>query len=207
MAHGRRLLLYFYTVVSLSSTVVIINPASAWIQYWSANRASILMFTVVNTAVTTASEFASRTLYPSLTGHHNQGFFVQGPMGQRKIHQQSIVSILMTLFASLLGGPVYFMKKRKSRFLFFILFGTFNSFISQGISSFLRDGILTIFLARLAFDFFYNGSIKFFLFEYTRPTLLRFRESYLKVGAVRVTQDFLTTLFRVVMLSLIGLKG
>lgn len=205
--HGRRLLLYFYTVVSMSSTAVLINPASAWMQYWSANRVSILMFTVVNTAVTTASEVASRTIYPAITGHEHQGFFVQSQPGQKKIHQQSLVSILMTLFASLLGGPVYFMKRRKSRFLFFILFGIFNSLISQGISSFLRDGIVAIFLARLAFDFFYNGSLKFILFEYTRPVLLKFRNSYVKVGAVRVTQDFLTTFFRVVMLNLIGLRG
>lgn len=204
---GRRLLLYFYTVVSMSSTAIIINPASAWMQYWSANRVSILMFTVVNTAVTTASEVTSRTIYPAMTGQEHQGFFVQSQPGQKKIHQQSLVSIFMTLFASLLGGPVYFMKRRKSRFLFFILFGTFNSLISQGLSSFLRDGIVAVFLARLAFDFFYNGSLKFLLFEYTRPVLLRFRNSYMKVGAVRVTQDFLTTFLRVVMLNLIGLRG
>ena len=148
---GRRLLLYFYTIVSMSSTAVIVNPTSAWIQYWSANRVSILMFTVVNTAVTTASEVASRTIYPAITGHEHQGFFVKSPQGQKKIHQQSLVSIMMTIFASLLGGPVYFMKRRKCRFLFFILFGTFNSLISQGLTSFLRDGFVAIILTRLAF--------------------------------------------------------
>ena len=207
VARGRRLLLLFYTAVSLSSTAIVINPASAWIQYWSANRASILMFTFVNTAVTTASEVASRTLYPAVTGRHQESFFIQNELGQKKIHHQSIVSIFMTVFASLLGGPVYFIKRPKSRFLFFILFGTFNSFISQSLSSFLHNGAVTILLARLGFDFFYNGTIKFILFEFTRPALLKFRDSYLKIGAVRVTQDFLTTLFRVVILSLIGLKG
>jgi hypothetical protein len=207
VARGQRLLLLFYTFVSLSSTAVIVNPAAAWMRYWAANRASIVLFTVVNTAVTTASEVGSRTIYPAITGHAHEGFIVTDALGNKNIHQQALISIMMTVFASLLGGPVYFIKRRWSRFLFFVLFGTFNSFISQGLTSVLRDGAISILTARLAFDFFYNGTIKFYLFEYTRPTLLRFRESALKIGAVRVTQDFLTTFFRVAMLSLIGLKG
>ena len=207
VARGQRLLLLFYTFVSLTSTTVLVNPASAWIRYWAANRVSILMFTAVNTAVTTASEIGSRTIYPAITGHEQQTFIVTDSTGHQKVHQQSLVSIFMTLIASLLGGPVYFIKKRRSRFLFFILFGTFNSFVSQGLSSVLRDGVITVIFARLAYDFFYNGTVKFYLFEYTRPALLRFRNSYAKIGAIRVTQDFLTTFFRVAMLSLIGLKG
>ena len=203
----RRLLLFFYTVVNVSSTAVIVNPSAAWFQYWITNRASILTFTAVNTAVTVGSEVASRTIFPAVTGHTNEGFIVENGQGSKRIHQQSIVSILMTLFASLLGGPVYFMKRKRSRFIFFVLFGSLNSGLSQGLSFWLRDGFVMVQTARLGFDFCYNGSIKFLMFEYTRPVLLRFRTSYLKIGAVRVTQDFLTTFFRVVMLNLIGLKG
>ncbi len=207
VARGQRLLVLFYTFVSLSSTAVIINPAAAWMRYWAANRVSIVMFTAVNTAVTTASELGSRTIYPAITGQHHEGFFVSDSMGNTKVHQQSLISIVMTIIASLLGGPVYFIKRRRSRFLFFVMFGLFNSFLAQSLTSAVRDGIASIILARLAFDFFYNGTVKFFLFEYTRPALLRYRESFLKIGAVRVTQDFLTTFLRVAMLSLIGLKG
>jgi hypothetical protein len=205
--HVRRLLLFFYTAVNLSSTVVIVNPATAWFQYWLTNRNSILMFTAVNTAVATGSEITSRTIFPLVTGVENQGFFVNNQAGDMRIHQQAVVSIIMTIFASLLGGPVYFMRRKQSRFVFFILFGTANSIVSQSLSFFLRDGVFVFQTARLGFDFFYNGSIKFLLFEFTRPVLLRLRQSYIKIGAVRVTQDFLTTFFRVVMLNLIGLKG
>jgi hypothetical protein len=207
VAEGRRIFLLIYASLAMSSSVLFVGPTSAWLEYWAANRASIVMFTAVNTAVTSLSEIGSRTILPAITGHTNESFFVQNPAGVRSIHRQSLINIFMTLFASLLGGPVYFIKRRRSRFLFFFLFGCFNSVLSQGLSSFLRDGIMSIVITRLAFDFFYNGSVKFYMFEYTRPFLLRFRRSYLHVGGIRVTQDFVTTFFRVSMLMLLGLKG
>jgi hypothetical protein len=207
VAEGRRLFLLIYASIAMSSSVMFVGPTTAWLEYWSANRASIVMFAAVNTAVTGLSEVGSRTILPAITGNTNESFFLQNSAGVRSIHRQSLINIFMTLFASLLGGPVYFIKRRRSRFLFFVAFGCFNSVLSQSLSSFLRDGMMTIVITRLMFDFVYNGSVKFYMFEYARPFLLRFSRSYLHVGGIRVTQDFVTTFFRVSVLMFLGLKG
>src|SRR3989338_4661820 len=109
----------------------------------------------------------ARVLWPILTGQEEHGFLIQSETGETRIHSQSLINIFMTLFASLLGGPVYFLRRTSHRFLFFIAFGTFNSILSQSLVTIFRDGVVMLASTRLLFDFFYNGSVKFLLFETT----------------------------------------
>lgn len=192
-------------VSSLQSPVA--RPVIAWAEHWVANRSSILMFTAANTAITAASEAGARTLWPVFTGEKEHGFFVSNEEGDWRIHSQSMISIIMTLFASLIGGPVYFLRLRVHRFLFFATFGVFNSMLSQSLVSLARDGIVMLIAQRLWFDLVYNGTFKFFLFEATRRHILKRRRCFISVATIRGTQDILTTSFRVAMLNLIGLKG
>lgn len=162
---------------------------------------------MINTTITGMSEIGSRTVVSTITGTYNEGFFVKTTTGEQRIHRQSLVNIVMTLLASLLGGPVYFISTRLNRFLFFITFGVFNSVLAQSMSSFFIEGVMLIIGRRLMFDFFYNASFKFLLFEYVRPFLLRHRTSPVKVIGFRIGQDFFTTCFRVVILNILKLSG
>lgn len=185
-------------------------PVAAWSHYWATHRGSILMLTAVNTSITVSSEAGARFLWPVFTGEHEHNFFVKTESGATTIHRQSLINILMTFFASLVGGPVYFIRRGANRFFFFLSFGMVNSVLSQGLAAFLRDGLISLALHRLYFDFFYNGTVKFFMFELSRQPILNRRRSIRGVGAVtaiRSVQDFLTTAFRVAMLNLFGLKG
>jgi hypothetical protein len=167
----------------------------------------IVSLTLVNTAITTASEVGSRTIISGLNGAYDSSFIVKGPDGLQHVHRQSLINILMTILASLLGGPIYFITRRHHRFLFFISFGVFNSILAQSLSSIFIDGLLLIVRRRLVFDFIYNASIKFILFEYVRPYLLKHRASPGLILGFRITQDFLTTSIRVVILNILKLSG
>ncbi len=188
----------------------LLAPIAAWSNYWVTHRASIMMLTVVNTSITISSEAGARFLWPVVTGEHEHNFFVQTESGATTIHRQSLINIFMTFFASLVGGPVYFIRRGANRFLFFLSFGMVNSMLSQSLVTFVRDGFVSFALHRLWFDFFYNGTVKFFMFELSRRPILNRRKSIRGVGtvtAIRSVQDFLTTAFRVAMLNLFGLKG
>lgn len=201
----------YWTMLLMSLALQLSQPVSnsvlAWSNYWWTNRSAIVLFTAVNTTITTLSEAGTRELWPLVTGQHEHGFFVANEYGSIRIHTQSLISIIMTFFASLLGGPVYFIRGGRYRFLFFLGFGTCNSLLSQGIVSFYREGLVRFAAKRFYFDFLYNGTVKFFLFETSRKPILKRRRSFVGVAWVRSVQDFLTTSFRVVILNLLGLKG
>jgi hypothetical protein len=201
----------YWTMLLMSVALQLSQPVSSsvlsWSNYWWSNRSAIVLFTAVNTTITTVSEAGTRELWPLLTGQQEHGFFVSNEQGATRIHTQSLISIIMTFFASLLGGPVYFIRSGRYRFLFFLGFGTCNSLLSQGVVSFFRDGVMHFAAKRFYFDFLYNGTLKFILFETSRRPILKRRRSFVGVATVRSVQDFFTTAFRVIMLNLIGLKG
>lgn len=207
LAHGRKLASLFFTVILLRLYPVVTTPVVKWFGYWTTHRSMILSLTVVNTAITSASELSSRSIVSTLTGAPEGKFVVKTPDGKQRVHRQSIINILMTILASLLGGPIYFISRRHQRFIFFISFGVFSSLLAQTMSSLFIDGILLIVRRRLVFDFFYNASIKFILFEYVRPYLLKHRTSPALVVGFRISQDFLTTCFRVIILNILKLSG
>jgi hypothetical protein len=205
-AFGRVWILFTWSLVA-SVQAPMARPVIAWAEHWAENRSSILMLTAANTAITAASEAAARTVWPLITGEKEHGFLVGHETGETRVNSQSMISIIMTLFASLIGGPVYFLRKRGHRFLFFAGFGVVNSILSQSLVSFARDGMILLIVGRLWFDLVYNGSFKFVLFEMTRRHILKRRKCFISVASIRGTQDILTTCFRVAMLNLIGLKG
>lgn len=207
LLQGRRLFVTLYTLLSIGGYRYIVSPQITWINHWWENRSSIVMFAAVNTSITTLSEMGSRLITVSVTHQKDQGFFITDERGERHIHRQSVINIFMTLVASLLGGPVYFLVTRRKRFMFFIAFGAFNSLLSQSLSFILRGEAVRWMSKRLLFDLAYNASIKYHMFEFMRPVLLRYRGHIGKVWIIRVTQDFLTTLARVLVLGLLGLKG
>lgn len=206
-AQGRRLFSIFFTIFVVRVFPVVTTPMVRWCGYWATHRSMILSLTVVNTAITTASEVGSRTIVASVTGAKESAFVVKTPDGAQRVHRQSLINILMTILASLLGGPIYFISSRHQRFLFFISFGIFNSVLAQSLSSIFIDGFLLIVGRRLIFDFCYNASIKFVLFEYVRPYLLKHRASPTLILGFRITQDFMTTCIRVIILNILKLSG
>ncbi|MGE0171889.1 MAG: hypothetical protein AB7T49_03855 [Oligoflexales bacterium] len=166
------------------------------------------MLGLINTMITTGNEYVLRTVMAPLTSEHSSyAFFVTDQLGSLHINRQSLTNILMTAFASIFGGPVYFMTSARNRILFFLAFGFFNSYISQCISSIVRDGTMSIAYQRLMFDLAYMATFKVLIFELGRRPILKARGSFYRVGTVRVGQDFCTTAFKVLTLNILGLKG
>jgi hypothetical protein len=204
VASSKRFVLILYSIIALGQAAIT-SPVAMWASSWWVNRSSILLLTGVNAGITAMSEFASRSILADDRKNPDQKFFVtHAATGQTTIHKQSIVNIIMTLVASLLGGPVYFIRRRWPRFMFFITFGAMNSALSQLVAHLIQDGRLGMTLGRFVFDLCYNTTIKFGMFEFARPAILKFRKSVMGIGVVRVTQDFLTTLCRVGMLNWFG---
>jgi hypothetical protein len=201
----------FSTIVGVPTKFLALfmrQSARKWSLYWWINRRSILMLAVINTLITTGNEYILRSVMAPLTSEHSSyAFFVTDHLGSMHINRQSLTNILMTLFASVFGGPVYFMSNTRNRVLFFLSFGFFNSFISQGISSFIREGLIHIAYQRLVFDMAYMATFKVLIFELGRRPILKAKGSFYRVGMVRISQDFCTTAFKVLTLNLIGLKG
>jgi hypothetical protein len=183
------------------------RPFVVWSGHWVTHYQNLLTLTVVNTAITTGTEVAARTVIPAVTHDKTEGFFVKSKSGGIKVNRQSVINILMTLFASLLGGPVYYIQRRWARYLFFLSFGTFNSLLAQSISSYFILGGLSILVNRFVFDLCYNSTLKFIIFEYARPILLAFQRRAGHITGIRVTQDFVSTLSRVSLLTFFGIKG
>jgi len=212
-AFGRRLWIAVYTLV-MTAQGVGFEAASVgmvrWANQWWLNRQSIVMLTAVNTTLTTGMEFVSRSIaeqWHPAEERNDYAFIVAEPDGSQSINRQSIVNIWMTFFASLLGGPVYFFRRRLHRFWFFIGFGCANSYMSQLAGHYVRDGLLAIATSRLLFDIIYNGTFKFMMFEWLRRPIVAAQTNFLRIGSFRVLQDLLTTLFRVVVLNVLGFKG
>ncbi len=200
---GKRIAVQIFSVLAIGQSAVSV-PMIKWAASWWTNRASIVVLAGVNTAITAASEYTSRSLWATDSSNPEQKFFVDQGKGHMSIHKQSMVNIIMTIIASLLGGPVYFIRNRWNRFMFFISFGAMNSATSQMLAHYFQDGFLAMMVSRFVFDLCYNGTIKFCMFEFARPAILKFRKSVLGLGAIRVTQDFLTTLTRVGILNWLG---
>ncbi|MGE0615376.1 MAG: hypothetical protein AB7P04_07025 [Bacteriovoracia bacterium] len=187
---------------------VITGPAGDWMQSWWTNRSSILLLTGVNVTITTASEFISRSIAAPMTSEpENNTFILTSPDGHYRIHRQSMINIFMTLFASVLGGPIYFILKRRHRFQYFMAFGVVNSLMSQGLLAMISSGAAVITFTRLAFDLVYNGTVRFFMFEVVRPLIVQWKDEFILLSAARVGQDFLTTLLKIAVLCVIGLRG
>jgi hypothetical protein len=206
-AQGRRFFILVYQTLGLRIYPLISVPALKWIHYWNTHRTSIIFLAAINTSITTASEIGSRTVVSVVSGTTNEGFIVKTPEGNQRVHRQSLVNIFMTLLASLLGGPVYFITRRRHRFIFFISFGVVNSFLAQSVSTLVVEGVVLVIGRRMMFDFWYNASFKFLLFEYVRPYLLQHKASPFKIIGFRVGQDFFTTCIRVVILNVLRLSG
>ncbi|MCX6117132.1 MAG: hypothetical protein NT027_06300 [Proteobacteria bacterium] len=208
VAYSRRFFALTYTSLMLTTGTPIRVGMSAWAQCWVANRSSIVMLTAINTSITVGMEVVTRSVSAPLTSSSEDfHFLVEDAYGVTTINRQSLINIWMTFFASLLGGPVYFFKSRWSRFAFFAGFGAFNSVLGGCMSSIIRDGMIAILPLRVLFDFVYSGTFKFASFELLRSPILSRRSRPLRVGILRVTQDFFNTFFRVIVLNVLGFKG
>lgn len=192
----------------LAQAPLLFHTINRWSFYWWENRSTIFLLTAINTTLTSTNEFVSRSLSESLSdSNKNNGFFVR-ESGSVRIHQQSLINIFMTLFASLLGGPVYFFSRTRHRFVFFLSFGLFNSVLSQQLAGLLGMGHLFFFSGpRILFDLFYMITVKFTLFEFYRPLVLKWRNRVIITSSIRISQDFFTTLLRVGLLNFFGFKG
>ena len=195
-------------VAQLGGTTPAATMAGHWVSTWWAHRDSIATFALINTVVTAGSEMVTRGLTAPLARHpERERFLVNARDGSSRFHRQSLINICMTFFASLLGGPVYFFASLSGRFLFFVGFGVFNSLLSQTFCGWLLSGTASLSVTRFTFDLFYNGTVKFGLFEWGRERVVNLRavRSIWRVGGIRVGQDFVTTLFKVLVLSLLAL--
>jgi len=204
---GKRLALLTFSTVSLLQISAVGTFFLKWAHHWNSNSAKIITLTTINTTMTFGSEFISRTvLSKSLTNGKEYQFIVGNGAWYRNINRQPLINIWMTFFASLLGAPVYFFGRRRDRYLFFIGFGVFNSALSQGLLSFLKDGFVFIAAKRLFFDFIYNGTLKFAMFEFYRKPI-KYKNGFFKLYFIRGKQDVLTAFIKNLFLNLLRFKG
>lgn len=204
---GKKFTLALYTALSLLQVNTIGNFVTRWAFHWQSNKGKILMLTSINTTITLGTEFISRSsLKTSPIGGSEYGFVVGDGVWYNNINKQSLINVWMTFFASLLGAPVYFFSKGIHRFLFFVGFGVFNSFLSQNLISFLRTSFFGFSMKRIFFDFCYNGTLKFFMFEYFRKPIKR-NHGWAKLAFYRGKQDILTSFFKTTILNLFRFKG
>lgn len=181
-----------------------------WAAQWWSNRQAIVAMTTVNTGITAGMEYLARTTLAPLfhkEGDKTYSFIVHDSMGNSAVNRQSLINIFMTLFASLVGGPVYFFLKTRHRYLFFFSFGFANALFGQAASSVIRDGIMNVIAGRLLFDLAYNGSVKYFMFEWMRKPIVKAKTHLGRLMFFRISQDFLSTMIRVVALNLLGFRG
>jgi hypothetical protein len=203
----------FISIFYILSSIVLIpmrNPVvSSWASYWMANNSKIITLTFINTAITTGSEIVSRELLSNtVTKDEGYGFFVRDNAGIANINKHSLLNILMTFFASLLAGPIFFIKRRSDRFIFFALFGSFNSIMAQLLLIQITGGVFVFSTARLLFDFVYNITFKFTMFEWFRKPIVSTKSSKVfKLFFIRGKQDILTTLFKNTILNIFRFRG
>lgn len=206
IAAGKRMWITLYVAASLFQFSAVGLWFQSWVSHWSENKEKILVLTAINTSITFSSEFVSRTLLAPKFNDADLSFVVGEGSFWKRINRQSLINVWMTFFASLIAAPVYFFRKRVNRFLFFIGFGVFNSFICQGIISVLRDGFIYVAGTRILFDLAYNGSIKYFFFEFFRKPI-NGNTNIVKLTFLRGKQDLLTSFFKTAILNLLRLKG
>jgi len=207
IAAGKRMWLTLYAAACLIQFSAVGQLMQSWAGHWAENKEKILLLTAINTTITFSTEFVSRTaLSKRIKDSEGFSFLVGNGSFWKTINRQSLINVWMTFFASLIAAPVYFFRKRLNRFLFFIGFGVFNSFLSQGIISFLRDGFLYVAGTRILFDLVYNGSVKYFFFEFFRRPI-KVNSNIVKLTYIRGKQDLLTSFFKTTILNLLRLKG
>ena len=179
---------------------------------WRQNQTEILHLAATNILTTLLMEALVRTAFARIFHlHSSYEFFISSDDGFR-LNRQSLTNMWITGLTSLFGGPVLFLPSRSQRYLFFVLFGLLVSLIGQGFVAITLGlagtGVAGGILTRLAFDFCYTGTIKFGLFEIARKPLLSAPPRIsLRIGGIRLTQDFATTVIRVSLLNAFRLKG
>lgn len=200
----------FLILINLTSVTRVVQFSSAFNRIWWHHKSQIITLTAINTTITLATEMASRTItepyFSSSDQSSEAGFIVKDADGSHRVNRQSLINILMTVFASLLGGPVFYMKERKSRFSFFVLFGGFNSVLSQSIAGYASIMMPLSYLSRLVFDLIYCATIKFAIFEVGRNPILN-ASKVRKMWIVRIAQDFTTTCIKVIILNIYQFRG
>jgi hypothetical protein len=186
--------------------------ALRWAQIWKDHGQFLIQLALINTALTLLNETVVRELISHLGAgselFSHMGFFQSSSQSYGfAINRQALINIGMTLGASLFGGPVFFFNQARSRFLFFVVFGFFNSAFFQTISWILLSGEHEVIQAsRLLFDVAYLVTIKFWMFERFRMPIQFALRRPLRLGFLRIQQDFLLTALRVLLLGLLGLK-
>jgi hypothetical protein len=183
-------------------------PFVSWARIWKIHYTSLLSLIAVNTVITAFNEFASRSLQSIFMNDANLqiSFFVtQG--SSYAVNRQSTVSIVTTLVTSTFGGVVFFINRRFARFLFFLIFGCFASFVGQIFGHLVRDQVLSFSISRFWFDLSYLVTIKYTIFEFGRGAIRSSFGKPIALGWFRFTQDFLTTALRVLALNILGFKG
>lgn len=202
----KRLTALIYVIYSLTPAMPVGTFFVRWSQHWVQNQSTILKLTAINTSITFSTEVVTRTVLSR--GRFNQKHFKffagQGNFFQR-INRQSLINIFMTLLASLMGAPVYFFKRRRFRFTFFLSFGVFLSVFAQGLVGLIKDGSLALHINRLLFDISYCATLKFTLFEFFRRPILKAK--FLRMFYLRGKQDILTSFIRNFLLNLFNLRG
>ncbi len=190
--------------------VSVMNPAFvSWHSHWVANSSKILTLTAINTAITTTSEVVSRTLLNKTVQKDNSYAFLTRGDGHfiSRINHQSLISIIMTIVISLLGGPIYFFKRRSERLLFFVLMGSGCSIFAQNVLV-MTTGTYLFNMTRLWFDLIYNATFKFFMFEFYRKPLVKTKSTKLfSLFGIRIKQDVVTSSVKNFILNALRLKG
>jgi hypothetical protein len=179
---------------------------------WWSNRHDILHLTAVNIVVTIFMEAAVRTLLSKVDASKSGFEFLIPDVHGYRVNQQSMTNVWITTFTSIFGGPVYFLERRSHRYIYFALFGMCVSAASQMVAAIsVGYSILSNIAAaklRFLFDLIYNCTFKFGMFEMMRGPILKQRVRLsMRLGRLRMTQDFSTTLVRVFLLNLLGLSG
>lgn len=189
------------------ATISAQQMAQIFSQIWWTNRTQIVALTAINTTLTTTNQYLSRTVFASVGNNkENNKFIIKAADGSRRIHRQSLISILMTIFASILGGPVFFIKKRRHRFLFFLGFGGLNSLVSQLIVGSIAAFTTTAIFSRIMFDLIYCSTLKFPIFEAGRRPIIQSKK-YSIIWFVRIIQDFTMTSAKVILLNIMRFAG
>ncbi len=184
------------------------NFLNPYFNLWLSNAKAILILAFVNVGLTAITEVISRLLLSAVFhSTHSNKILVFSDLNTTMINKQIVISILMTFFATILGGGIYYFRKRMNRFLFFVLFGILNSILAQCFAfAFLKYSLIG-FGARLVFDAFYSGLIRFPMFELFRSKIVIANKRWMKILKLRAQQDMLTTMLRVIIFNLIGISS
>lgn len=177
-----------------------------WKSHWLLNKRKIIILTLINLILTLSSEILTREFLSLVWSSSDIGFFSGPTLSWQSINEQSLISLFMTIFATLIGAPVYFFSTKRSRLIFFLSFGLVNSVLAQSILSGMKIGTVVISFRRLIFDFLYTLTFKFVIFEFFRGPVVK-HNRFSKLFFYRVNQDVFSSLVKNSALVMIGLKG